>query len=90
MWGSDYPHTEGSYPYSREALRASFADAPESEVRTMLGDTAAHVYGFDLDALDQIAARVGPTVAEIAQPLEAFPADSTCNAFDPDAIVRTW
>ena len=35
-------------------------------------------------------ARVGPTVAEIAEPLVEFPADSTCNAFDPDAIVRTW
>ena len=56
----------------------------------MLGDTAAAVYGFDLDALDPIAARVGPTVAEIAEPLLEFPADSTCNAFDPDAIVRTW
>ena len=30
------------------------------------------------------------TVAEIAEPLAAFPPDSTCNAFDPDAIVRTW
>ena len=38
MWGSDYPHSEGSYPYSREALRAAFADAPESEVRTMCAD----------------------------------------------------
>ena len=51
---------------------------------------AAQVYGFDLDRLDAIAARVGPTVAEIAEPLAAFPADSTCNTFDPDAIVRTW
>jgi predicted TIM-barrel fold metal-dependent hydrolase len=90
MWGSDYPHLEGSYPHSREALRAAFATAPEHELRSMLGGTAAHVYGFDLPALDAIAARVGPTVAELAQPLTAFPEDSTCNAFDPDAIVRTW
>ena len=73
MWGSDYPHSEGSYPYSREALRAAFADAPESEVRTMCADTAAAVYGFDLDQLDPIAARVGPTVAEIAEPLVDVP-----------------
>ncbi len=73
MWGSDYPHSEGSYPHSREALRASFATAPEAEVRAMLGETAAAVYGFDLDALDAIAGRVGPTVAEIAVPLDAFP-----------------
>jgi predicted TIM-barrel fold metal-dependent hydrolase len=90
MWGSDYPHTEGSYPYSREALRAAFATAPETEVRTMCTDTAAQVYGFDLDRLDPIAARVGPTVDEIAEPLAEFPPGSTCNAFDPDAIVRTW
>ena len=90
MWGSDYPHSEGSYPYSREALRAAFAHAPEPEVRTMLGTTAADVYGFDLDVLDRLAATAGPTVSEIAEPLDAFPADSTCNAFDPDAIVRTW
>ncbi len=24
MWGADYPHSEGSYPFSREALRAAF------------------------------------------------------------------
>ena len=36
-------------------------------------DTAAEVYGFDLDALDPIAARVGPTVAEIAEPLARVP-----------------
>ena len=90
MWGADYPHSEGSYPYSREALRAAFASAPESEVRAMTSETAAAVYGFDLATLDAIAADVGPTVAEIAEPLLEFPADSTCNAFDPHAIVRTW
>jgi hypothetical protein len=90
MWGADYPHSEGSYPYSREALRAAFASAPESEVRAMTSETAAAVYGFDLATLDEIAAGVGPTVAEIAEPLLEFPADSTCNAFDPHAIVRTW
>jgi predicted TIM-barrel fold metal-dependent hydrolase len=90
MWGSDYPHTEGSHPYSREALRASFAGAPEAELRRMLGETAAHVYRFDLSVLDALAAVHGPAVDEIAEPLLAFPEDSTCNAFDPDAIVRTW
>ena len=26
MWGSDYPHYESTYPYTREGLRRSFAD----------------------------------------------------------------
>jgi predicted TIM-barrel fold metal-dependent hydrolase len=90
MWGSDYPHSEGSYPYTTEALRASFHDVPEPEVRAMLAGNAAHVYGFDLDALGAIAARVGPTVADVAVPLDRVPPDSTCNAFDEDAIVRAW
>jgi predicted TIM-barrel fold metal-dependent hydrolase len=90
MWGSDYPHTEGSYPYSREALRASFADATPTELRAMLATNAAGVYDFDLHALDALASTCGPTIAEIAEPLAEYPADSTCNAFDPDAIVRTW
>ena len=90
MWGSDYPHSEGSWPFSREALRASFADVPEPEVRRMLAGTAAEVYGFDLDMLSDVAARIGPTVDEVAKPLDRVPADSSCGAFDEDAIVRAW
>ena len=29
MWGADYPHSEGSYPYTTEALRVAFADCAE-------------------------------------------------------------
>src|SRR6266850_139434 len=38
LWGNDYPHYEGSYPYSRENMRLAFADVPEREVRMMLGE----------------------------------------------------
>jgi predicted TIM-barrel fold metal-dependent hydrolase len=69
MWGSDYPHKEASSPYSLEAIRASFAGVPTDEVALMLGGNAAKLYGFDLDALAPVAARVGPRVAEVARPL---------------------
>lgn len=69
LWGVDYPHREGSFPYSREALRASFASVDPVDVQKMVGGNAARVYGFDLDALRPVADRVGPTVAEIAVPL---------------------
>ena len=36
----------------------------------MVGGNAARVYGFDLDALAPVAARVGPLVDEVARPLE--------------------
>jgi hypothetical protein len=73
MWGVDYPHAEGCFPYSREAMRLTFSDVPENEIRTMLGATAAEVYGFDLEFLQGFADRVGPTVDEVAQPLEKLP-----------------
>ena len=70
MWGSDYPHTEGSYPYSREHLRLTLAGVPEDEIHMMLATNAAAVYGFDIEALAKVAAMVGPTKAEMALPLD--------------------
>jgi predicted TIM-barrel fold metal-dependent hydrolase len=80
MWGNDFPHVEGSYPYSREALRATFSGLPPAEVAQMVGLNAAHLYGFDLQHLRPIAARIGPLVSEIEQDLVEVP-DSWCNAF---------
>jgi len=86
MWGSDFPHHEGTYPYTTEAMRANFAGVPESEVRMMLGETAARVYGFDLDALQVHADRCGPTVDDLNVPLTPdqfpkYPEQTLCPTF---------
>jgi hypothetical protein len=84
MWGSDYPHKESSYPFSTEALRLSFAGVDPIEVQAMLGGNAARLFGFDLDALGEVASRVGPTHDQIASPLgtDEIPADAgRCPAF---------
>jgi predicted TIM-barrel fold metal-dependent hydrolase len=73
MWGADYPHAEGSFPYSRESLRLLFHDVPIDECRAILGGTAAQVYGFDLDDLQKVANRVCMTVDEVAAPLVDIP-----------------
>lgn len=73
MWGSDYPHNEGTWPHTREALRQRFHDVPADEMRLLLGANAAELYGFDLDALAPIAAEVGPTVEELREPLTELP-----------------
>jgi len=65
MWGSDYPHAEGTWPHSRAALRETFMGVPSDEVRAMLGGNAARVYGFDVAKLEPIARRVGPLDTEI-------------------------
>ncbi|MCF2532460.1 amidohydrolase family protein [Yinghuangia soli] len=83
MWGADYPHAEGTFPYTLEALRLTFADVPEHEVRAMLAENAARFYGFDLAALAPIAAQHGPRVTDVAVPLplEEVPADALGSAF---------
>jgi predicted TIM-barrel fold metal-dependent hydrolase len=83
LWGSDYPHYEGTYPYTRESMRRTFADVDRKEVRMMLGENAAKLYGFDLAKLAPIAARVGPRPEEIEVPLrtEDIPKDAVSNAF---------
>lgn len=73
MWGSDYPHDEGTYPYTLEHLRARFHDVPESELRSMLAGNAADFYDFDLAALEPLAQQVGPTVEEVAKPIDDVP-----------------
>jgi hypothetical protein len=91
MWGADMPHQEGTYPFSREALRAAFAGIPAEEVHRMVGGTAAEVYSFELTALQTVADQIGPTVAEVAEPLlvpPAFPEDTTTPALDPAGMSR--
>ena len=70
MWGSDYPHDEGTYPHTREHLRARFADKDPALVRKLVAENAAALYDFDLDKLAPLAAKVGPTVAEVAEPYD--------------------
>jgi len=65
MWGSDYPHLEGTWPNTLKKLSETFGDYPEEEIRAILGLNAAEVYGFDLDELQPIADEIGPTVDEI-------------------------
>jgi predicted TIM-barrel fold metal-dependent hydrolase len=73
MWGSDYPHNEGTGPYTREHLRQQFHDWSPDELQQILAGTAAQLYGFDLDALRPLAQQYGPTVGELAQPLTELP-----------------
>jgi predicted TIM-barrel fold metal-dependent hydrolase len=89
MWGSDYPHHEGTFPHTTLALRWLFADVPPDEVREMTSINAARVYGFDLDALRPIADRIGPTVAEIATPITAAELPETSLSLTLGEAIRT-
>ena len=73
LWGSDYPHDEGTGPFTREHLRQVFHDTPPARLQEILGGNAAKLYGFDLAKLAPEAAKYGPTHDEIAQPLTELP-----------------
>jgi hypothetical protein len=65
MWGSDYPHMEGTWPSTMKSLRETFGPYPENEIRTILGGNAAKVYGFDLQQLTPLADKFGPALSDI-------------------------
>jgi predicted TIM-barrel fold metal-dependent hydrolase len=46
-WGSDYPHTESTFPRSREILGGILADLDEADVARITSGTCASIYGFD-------------------------------------------
>ena len=60
MWGSDYPHMEGTWPHTAEKLEAALGSVPRQEVAQILGTTAASVYGFDVAKLTTLASEIGP------------------------------
>ncbi len=69
MWGADYPHHEGTWPHTSLVLRLLFSGVLEEEVRAMVGLNAARLYGMDLDFLQSIANRIGPSVDEVGRPV---------------------
>lgn len=86
MWGSDFPHHEGTSPFTLEALRANFAHAPESDVDRVLATTAASCYGFDVQQLRGVAERIGPQRSDVRRPLgeaewPAYPEQTVCMTF---------
>ncbi|MCD4524212.1 amidohydrolase family protein [Nocardioides sp. cx-173] len=86
MWGSDLPHSEGTYPHTLKALRAVFGGLPLEETKAMIAGNASELYGFDLDLLQKAADVVGPLASEVATPLAddewpRVPEESTCPTF---------
>ncbi len=67
LWGSDFPHPEGTWPKTREWMSNAFHDIPIDETRRMLGLAAAEVFNFDVEALRPLADKIGPTPEDLGQ-----------------------
>ena len=46
MWGSDYPHTESTWPKSRQFIEEILAECTEEEKAKIVGGNAARIYGI--------------------------------------------
>ncbi len=60
MWGTDFPHPEGTWPNTATKMLDTFRGLPEEDVAAMLGGNAIDFYGLDTGRLDEVASRVGP------------------------------
>jgi len=48
MWGSDYPHTESTFPQSRKILERILDGVPDGERQKITRDNAARLYQLDI------------------------------------------
>jgi hypothetical protein len=60
LFGSDYIHTEGTFPNTRKHLASILAGVPSDESWAIVAGNAARLFGFDLDKLAQTAAAAQP------------------------------
>jgi predicted TIM-barrel fold metal-dependent hydrolase len=49
MWGSDFPHPDGTWPDSQEYLARELGDLPAEIRRKLVCENAAQLYGFPLN-----------------------------------------
>jgi predicted TIM-barrel fold metal-dependent hydrolase len=82
MWGADYPHSEGTWPWSLPSIRRNVSGLPDGDIKAMLGGNAMRCYELlDGKALRAAADLVGPTISEIQEPWEGQP---------PEGAERSW
>jgi len=48
MWGSDYPHTESTFPRSRQIVSEIFAGLPTEDLERVVSRNAASLYHFEV------------------------------------------
>ena len=57
MWANDYPHHEGTWPHSSQAIERTMAGLDETARAKILGLNAAAFFGFDVPEPFQPQAR---------------------------------
>lgn len=71
MFGADVPHSEGTGPHTKAAIRVACARLSSEQADDFLYRTAVDVYGFDTSLLQGVADRIGLSRGEARTPLLA-------------------
>ncbi|PON19043.1 amidohydrolase [Candidatus Entotheonella serta] len=51
MWASDYPHTQSTWPHSRDIVEETFTTVSDAVRQKIICDNVAKLYDFDLDTV---------------------------------------
>lgn len=72
IWGSDYPHPEGCWPKTKAKMLDSLGGLPEADLEKIFSKNAIQCYsGLDVDAMNKIAAKIGPKKSELKHQIAA-------------------
>ena len=56
MWANDYPHHEGTWPHSAEAIERTMPGLTDTQRAKMLGLNAAKLFGIEVPAHQRMGA----------------------------------
>jgi hypothetical protein len=76
MFGTDYPHNEGTWPTTVDWLKRVLHGVPEADVRQILGENALRCYDLDRAQLTAAAERCGPSIHDLTTGDEDLDADT--------------
>lgn len=67
LWGSDFPHSDGTYPETRQAIDRHCESVPEDEARKIFGQNAADLYHIPLPLPTVSGVDAGAQLPDAAQ-----------------------
>jgi predicted TIM-barrel fold metal-dependent hydrolase len=76
LWGSDYPHVEGTWRFpespdepsiTRLSMAHAFHGLAEEDIRRMAGLNAVECFGLDVAAIAKVAERIGPALSDLGR-----------------------